>query len=78
MIKNTNHILHAIMTVCTGGLWGIVWLVVGLRNNSHNAKVRSSEIKQEEKKEYNMLQNFIYYVFMGCFFSFLFYELFYG
>lgn len=26
-----NHVLHAILTVFTGGLWGFVWLVLALR-----------------------------------------------
>lgn len=32
--KRTNHVLHAILTVVTGGLWGIVWLVQVLRHRN--------------------------------------------
>lgn len=34
--KNTNHILHVIMTVLTGGLWLIVWGLTMRSNDSHN------------------------------------------
>ncbi|MHB2246694.1 hypothetical protein ACX64O_07430 [Pseudomonas fitomaticsae] len=37
--KKTNHILHVIMTVLTGGLWLIVWLVVASSNQGHNKKL---------------------------------------
>jgi hypothetical protein len=38
--KNTNHVLHLMMmTVLTGGLWLIVWLVVTSNKNSHNKKL---------------------------------------
>ncbi len=28
--KPVNHVLHAILTIFTCLLWGIVWLIVGL------------------------------------------------
>ncbi|MFA7945138.1 hypothetical protein ACEK06_22210 [Pseudomonas brenneri] len=34
--KNTNHVLHVIMTVLTGGLWLIVWGLTMRSNDSHN------------------------------------------
>ncbi|WP_149087299.1 hypothetical protein [Pseudomonas prosekii] len=34
--KSTNHILHVIMTVLTGGLWLIVWGLTMRSNDSHN------------------------------------------
>ncbi|MBP1125233.1 MULTISPECIES: hypothetical protein [Pseudomonas] len=37
--KNTNHILHVIMTVVTGGLWLIVWGITMLSNDAHNKKL---------------------------------------
>jgi hypothetical protein len=37
--KNTNHILHVIMTVLTGGLWLIVWGITMRSNDSHNEKL---------------------------------------
>lgn len=37
--KSTNHILHVIMTVLTGGLWLIVWGITMRSNDSHNKKL---------------------------------------
>lgn len=37
--KNTNHILHVIMTVLTGGLWFIVWGITMRSNDAHNKKL---------------------------------------
>lgn len=37
--KSTNHILHVIMTVLTGGLWLIVWGLTMRSNDSHNKKL---------------------------------------
>jgi hypothetical protein len=34
--KKTNHILHVIMTVLTGGLWLVVWGLTMRSNDSHN------------------------------------------
>ena len=31
-VKRTHHVFHAVMTLITGGLWGIVWLVQVLRH----------------------------------------------
>ncbi|CAN1599457.1 hypothetical protein [Pseudomonas mediterranea] len=37
--KNTSHILHLILSIITGGLWIIVWLIVASNNNTHNKKI---------------------------------------
>ncbi|QJI35963.1 hypothetical protein [Pseudomonas sp. ADAK13] len=37
--KNTNHILHVIMTFLTGGLWLFVWGGTMRSNDSHNKKL---------------------------------------
>lgn len=37
--KTTNHILHVILTVLTGGLWLIVWGIIMLSNDSHNKRI---------------------------------------
>lgn len=29
--KSTNHVLHLLLTLCTFGLWLIIWLLVGVR-----------------------------------------------
>lgn len=28
--RSANHVLHLILTICTCGLWGLVWIVVGI------------------------------------------------
>ncbi|MFK3606646.1 hypothetical protein HBO23_30445 [Pseudomonas sp. WS 5532] len=37
--KKTNHILHVIMTVLTGGLWLLVWGITMRSNDAHNRKL---------------------------------------
>ena len=37
--KKTNHILHVIMTVLTGGLWLLVWGLTMCSNGNHNKKL---------------------------------------
>ena len=37
--KSVNHILHAILTVLTFGLWGIVWLCCFASASQHNGKI---------------------------------------
>jgi len=37
--KTTNHILHLILSVLTGGLWLIVWLIAASNNNSYNKQL---------------------------------------
>lgn len=33
-LTTSQHILHLILTVLTGGLWGIVWLIAAMRGNA--------------------------------------------
>ena len=37
--KKTNHILHVIMTVLTGGFWLIVWGINMRSNDRHNREI---------------------------------------
>ncbi|MGO4323782.1 hypothetical protein [Pseudomonas sp. KB_12] len=37
--KNTNHILHLILSLVTGGLWIIVWIIVASSDSNHNKKI---------------------------------------
>jgi len=30
----TNHILHLILTLLTGGLWLVVWIIIGVINSN--------------------------------------------
>lgn len=32
-----QHILHLLLTVCTGGLWGVVWFIRAWRGNPPKA-----------------------------------------
>jgi len=38
--KKTNHILHLILSIITGGLWIVIWLLVGISNSSHNSRLQ--------------------------------------
>jgi len=40
--NKTNHILHLLLSIFTGGLWLIVWLFVGMNNAQ-----RRDEAQQE-------------------------------
>ena len=37
--KKTNHILHLLLSLVTGGLWLIVWLFVADGNRRHNRRI---------------------------------------
>ena len=37
--KKTNHILHLLLSLVTGGLWLIVWLLVADSNKRHNRRI---------------------------------------
>ncbi len=37
--KQTNHILHLLLSIVTGGLWLIVWFVVADGNRRHNRQI---------------------------------------
>ena len=37
--KSTMHILHLILSVITGGLWVIVWIIVAISNSNENRKI---------------------------------------
>ncbi len=34
----TNHILHLIFTIITGGFWSIVWVIVAISNANERRK----------------------------------------
>ncbi|WP_156827033.1 zinc-ribbon domain-containing protein [Geopsychrobacter electrodiphilus] len=46
--KKTSHILHLILSVITGGLWIIIWVLVAISNSSDNSKIES-QIKKGKK-----------------------------
>jgi hypothetical protein len=37
--KQTTHILHLLLSIITGGLWLIVWLLVADSNRQHNRRI---------------------------------------
>jgi hypothetical protein len=32
-IKETNHILHLILSILTGGIWLVIWLLIAVSSN---------------------------------------------
>ena len=34
--KNTMHVLHLLLSLISGGLWLIVWIICGVSNHFHN------------------------------------------
>lgn len=40
--RKTNHILHLLLTIITGGLWVLVWILVSISNSSHNSSIERS------------------------------------
>lgn len=40
--KPLNNVLHLILTILTGGLWGIVWIVLAIVNSSQKHTVALS------------------------------------
>ena len=41
--KPPNHILHLILTLCTVGVWGIIWLALALLGGEKKELVRVDE-----------------------------------
>ncbi len=37
--RDTNHLLHLVASIFTGGLWIIPWVIISQLNSSHNRKV---------------------------------------
>lgn len=52
-MKKTNHVLHAVMTLITGGIWILVWVALALSRKNHNEKLKPQAVEvvyTEEKK----------------------------
>lgn len=47
--KKTNHILHLILSLLTGGLWIAIWLLVGISNSLENSRL-DRKIRKAEKE----------------------------
>lgn len=37
----TNHILHLILSILTGGLWVVIWILCGISNSIERKKIES-------------------------------------
>lgn len=38
-LRKTSHLLHFVLTLLTGGVWLLVWLLCGLMNSQHNKQI---------------------------------------
>jgi hypothetical protein len=50
----TNHILHLLLTLLSGGLWGLVWVLKAASNAGQRGKISrklASNAKQSKKVE---------------------------
>jgi hypothetical protein len=50
-MRVTNHKLHAILTLFTLGVWGIVWLIVAVSNIWHNKDFQEKLESDEQEKQ---------------------------
>lgn len=48
--KRIRHVLHLVLTLLTGGVWGLVWLVIFLRNKPHRTVVTVDEYGRIREK----------------------------
>jgi len=39
-VRRPNHVLHAVLTLLTGGLWIVVWLLAILEASFHRGRVK--------------------------------------
>jgi hypothetical protein len=37
--KSTSHLLHLILSICTAGLWVVMWIIVARTNGADNADI---------------------------------------
>lgn len=50
MPKRVNHLLHLILTILTGGIWGLVWIVLAIKTPSVATQVRRATETREQRK----------------------------
>ena len=43
----TNHILHLLLSVLTGGLWLLVWALIAIRNAGQRGKIDRKLLKDK-------------------------------
>ena len=44
--KPVNHILHLLLTLCTVGLWGLVWLLIAANGGEKRASMQVNQAGQ--------------------------------
>lgn len=37
--RKTSHVLHLLLTLLTGGIWAIVWILCAVADHSHNKAI---------------------------------------
>ncbi|MET3899669.1 hypothetical protein ABIB57_003631 [Devosia sp. UYZn731] len=37
----TNHLIHLVLTIFTGGLWGIIWILIAMNNAANKYRCPS-------------------------------------
>ena len=47
--KSTNHVLHLLLCIPTGGFWVIPWIIIASGNSTHNREIDT---------EINILMNY--------------------
>lgn len=45
--KDTKHWMHAVLTLCTGGVWAIIWMWRHLSNESFNRKLHRDRMERK-------------------------------
>jgi len=50
-----NHILHLILSIMTGGIWIIVWILITIDTNNEK-RVYINRLKKEYKKKENLIK----------------------
>lgn len=48
--KKVNHLLHLVLTILTGGLWGIVWAFKALTTPSQRTQIRRYNARAQGRR----------------------------
>jgi uncharacterized membrane protein YvbJ len=48
--KNTSHLLHLVLSLCTFGVWVIIWFIVAMSNSSENKGIDSQIARGKKVK----------------------------
>ena len=43
--KKTSHLLHFFLSIISGGLWIVMWILIAISNSSVNSKIESKIAK---------------------------------